>query len=174
MSVNLPQKMLRNVLLIGVVAGLLSACAGEEHGDLAAYVRDVKARPPAKIDPLPKLEPYENYVYIDADLRDPFKPVIVITEAPEDEPPPWEQKSVLEQFPLDTLRMVGSLERQGSIWGVLRHTEGQIYRVKAGDRLGKNYGEIKEITHSEILLVEQVQDAGGKWVERDAKLILNE
>lgn len=175
MSVKLQLRMLRNLLPIGLAA-LLSACAGEEHGDLAAYVREVKARPPGKIEPLPKVEPYANYVYKDADLRDPFKAVVAIAEQI-DEPPPEETlkpPEPLEAFPLDTLRMVGSLERQGAIWAIVRHTEGQIYRVKVGNRMGKNFGEIREITHSEILLVETVQDGAGKWIQRDAKLVLNE
>lgn len=154
---------------------MLAACDGDKHGDLAAYVREVKARAPGKIAPLPKLEPYENYVYLDADLRDPFKPIPGIEPvAQEEAPPPRSQDELLEQYPLDSLRMVGSLEKRGITWGVIKTTDGLVHRVKVGDHMGKNFGEIKEITNAEILLVELIRGPNGNWVERDAKLILNE
>ena len=49
-----------------------------------------------------------------------------------------------------------------------------LYQVRAGNYLGQNYGKITKVGETDVTLREIVQDAGGEWIERVAKLQLQE
>jgi type IV pilus assembly protein PilP len=52
--------------------------------------------------------------------------------------------------------------------------ERSVYRVRAGQRLGQNFGQVTRVTPVAVEIREMVQDAGGDWVERISKLELQE
>lgn len=83
------------------------------------------------------------------------------------------RKEPLEAYPLDSMTMVGSVDRDGRRHALLR-VDQLLYQVKAGDYLGQNYGRITKIGETEIALREIVQDAAGEWIERTATLQLQE
>ena len=83
------------------------------------------------------------------------------------------RKEPLEAYPLDSMSMVGSLNKQGMPYALLR-VEGLLYQVKAGDYLGQNYGRILKVSETELVLREVVQDAAGEWIERNTSLQLIE
>ena len=70
--------------------------------------------------------------------------------------------------------MVGTLERDGSSWALVRMSDSTIHRVKPGNFAGENHGKIVNITESEIELTEIVEDGLGGWMERQAALALSE
>ncbi len=82
------------------------------------------------------------------------------------------RKEPLEAFPLDSMKMVGSV-RKGGQYAILK-VDNLLYQVKVGDHLGQNYGKIMKITETEISLREIVQDAAGEWIERPTALQLQE
>ena len=156
----------------------LVSCSGDKLNDLKQYVSEVKARPGSGVAPLPEAKPYEKFIYLDADLRDPFKPVVRAqassTITNQLMPNMSRDKEVLEEFPLDTLRMVGSLDKDNAKWAILKTTEGFIYRVKVGSHIGKNFGKITGISDTEIQIVEIVPDGFGGWMEREASLVIED
>ncbi|MFZ2298206.1 MAG: pilus assembly protein PilP, partial [Aquabacterium sp.] len=83
------------------------------------------------------------------------------------------RKEPLEAFPLDAMSMVGSVNRKGAPYALLK-VDDLLYQVKVGDYLGQNYGRILQITETEITLREIVQDAAGEWIERPTTLQLQE
>lgn len=83
------------------------------------------------------------------------------------------RREPLEAFPLEEIRMVGSLNRGGQVLALIT-ADKLLYQVKVGDRMGQNYGRITGISESRIELRELVQDAAGEWVERSAGLELQE
>jgi type IV pilus assembly protein PilP len=83
------------------------------------------------------------------------------------------RKDPLESYPMDSMSMVGSVNRQGRPFALLR-VDNLLYQVKVGDYLGQNYGKITKITETEIALREIVQDAAGEWIERTGTLQLQE
>jgi type IV pilus assembly protein PilP len=83
------------------------------------------------------------------------------------------RKEPLEAFPLDSMSMVGSVNREGRQFGLLK-VDSLLYHVKVGDHVGQNYGRITAITETDIGLREIVQDAAGEWVERNTNLQLQE
>ena len=83
------------------------------------------------------------------------------------------RKEPLEAFPLDSMAMVGSLNKSGAPTALIK-VDNLIYQVKVGNYLGQNYGKVVRITESSIQLREIAQDATGDWVERFASLDLQE
>jgi type IV pilus assembly protein PilQ len=49
-----------------------------------------------------------------------------------------------------------------------------VYQAKLGGYIGQNFGLIVKISEAEVQIKETVQDAAGDWVEREAKLELQE
>jgi type IV pilus assembly protein PilP len=47
-----------------------------------------------------------------------------------------------------------------------------VYQVRAGQRIGPNFGTVTRVEDDAINIREVVQDAAGEWVERMAKLEL--
>lgn len=158
----------------------LSGCSGDGMRDLRAYVAEVRERPHAPIQPIPEIAQIETFTYVGADRRDPFSPVVDDRQrqkvAPSSGPVPdfLRPKEELEQFPLDSLRMVGSVEQEGEMWGLVRSTDKVIHRVKAGNYLGQNHGQISRVTEEAIELTEIVSDGQGGYRERVASLDLAE
>jgi type IV pilus assembly protein PilP len=83
------------------------------------------------------------------------------------------RKEPLEAYPLDAMAMVGSVERGGRRYALMK-VDKLLYQVKAGDYLGQNYGKITKISETDIVLREIVQDAAGEWIERPTTLELQE
>ena len=89
------------------------------------------------------------------------------------EPELARRKQPLEAFPLDTMTMVGSLNRAGELVALVK-VDKLLYQVKAGSYLGQNFGRVTRITETEVVLREIVQDSAGEWTERPAALQLVE
>ena len=154
-----------------IVIGL-SACGGEENSDLRAYIQEVKARKAGKIEPIPKPQQTPSYIYLEAELRDPFTPIIrvVSTAQPVQTPPPMSphEPYPLEQYPLNSLKMVGSLEQGGVRWALIKTQDGTLLRTKKNEYMGQDNGKIVRITETEVELQEIVDDGLGGWVKRQA------
>jgi type IV pilus assembly protein PilP len=155
----------------------LAGCSGDNLDDLRNYVQEVKAKPKGVIEPLPQIRPQETYAYSAADLRDPFS-------APQKEAPPPtvdkftpdinRQKELLEEYPLDALKMVGTVKNNNETWSLVRAPDGIIYRVRPNNYIGQNYGKIVSISEESIELIETIEDGQGGWLERPASLVLSE
>jgi type IV pilus assembly protein PilP len=164
--------------LILAAALAVGGCADDTMKDLKAYVEEVKARPGGPIKPVPEFKPAETYTYAPADRRSPF----VVQEAETEQtqavagtgprPDPNRRREELEQFPLDTLRMVGILEQNNEIWGLVQSKEKTIYRVQPDNYMGQNHGKINRITEEQIELTELIPDGIGGYIERRATLAL--
>lgn len=159
---------------------LIGGCGGDGMSELEAYAQSVKARPPGPIVPLPEIKPIETFVYVPGERRDPFTPdAEAMPPEPviEDNglaPNPNRRKEELENVPLDSLRMVGTLDQDAIRWGLIRTKEGIIHRVKVGNYLGMNNGQITNIGEDAIQLTEIVSDAPGQWRERPATVSLTQ
>jgi len=172
--------MMRARILI-VFAGLtLAACGGEEHQDLRAWVKEQDNMPRPRIEPLPEVKPYEPFAYTaDKDgLVDPFKPRQI--EAPKQaagggiRPDLNRPREPLEAYPLENLRMVGTLAQQKQVFALIKTPDSNLFRVKQGNYLGQNFGLITEINEATVKLKEIVQDSAGDWIERVSSLQLQD
>lgn len=169
---------MRSGYLVLVVL-VLSGCGGAEYQDLRDFVKNSGADMRGKIDPPPEVKPYEFFAYNnDTNLPNPFKPRKQDLRsgggAGLNQPDMNRPKEALEEFPLESLKMVGYLYQNKVGWAVIRATDNKLYRVKAGNYIGLNYGLITEVTDSSVMIKESVQDSSGDWSERDSSLQLME
>lgn len=171
----------RGAIMACLAALLLTGCA-EDMSDLRQFVKQVKQRPGGKIEPLPDFEPYQGFTYDSAALRNPFQPRSAFASDEEEEEesgsglkPDFDRtKEPLEQYPLDSLKMVGTLSRDGQRRGLVRDPNGIIHRVVPGNYLGQNHGRIVSVDPGNIEVVEIVRDGQDGWMEREASLALSE
>jgi type IV pilus assembly protein PilP len=172
---------------VGAMVSLLGGCVSQDFSDLEAYTQDVLARPGGRIEPIPEIKPYEAYAYQAAQKgeRDPFRLFYQKDEAkladtdagltPEMERElRYRNREELEQFELDSLRMVGTLEDPGQTWAIIRDPGGIVHRVREGNYLGRNVGKITNIYEDRVELREIYQDGQGRWQERAASIALAE
>ncbi len=165
---------LTRTLTVLVVAGFALGACGGDMDDLDQYINSVKAKPGGRIDPLPEITPYEVFTYVaDAEgLRSPFVPdspqAAAGIAAGGTRPDPERSREFLEQFPLDTLRMVGTLQLGETQFGLIQTSDGLIHRVIPGNYMGQNDGRIVVVSESEIELVEIISDGIGGYLEREA------
>lgn len=170
-----------------VFAIMLNGCGNKEMAELKRYTKSTLAKPGRPVEPLPPIKPFVRYLYTaeKEGLRDPFEPFFFgisggeASETLEDNGQDrytqeilTHNKEELEYFELDSLRMVGTLEESGKLWGIIKDQDGLIYKVSKGNYMGRNFGKVNTINEGEIRLREIIQGPNGKWAERTAKLSL--
>jgi type IV pilus assembly protein PilP len=170
--------MKRHVIILAFTAFALASCGGEQYSDLRQFVKDSDNLPRGRIPPLPDVKPYEPFSYDAYDLVDPFKPRKI--EPPKSaagggiQPDLTRRKEPLEAYPIENLRMVGTLQQGKANFALVKSPDNNLFRVQVGNYLGQNFGLITDINESTIKLKEIVQDSGGDWTERISTLTLVE
>ena len=163
---------------IALVAAVLATVAGcsSDLDDLQARITEVKSRPGGRIEPLPEVKPYETFSYAATSLRSPFVQGMPATAmAPGALRPDFNRpREFLEQFSLDTLRMVGTLRMNGRTYGLIQTQDGLVHRVLPGNRVGQSDGRITAVEEGKISLIEIVTDGTGGFIERPAAIALSE
>lgn len=156
------------VLMIGLLAG----CGGGTYQDLDEFMAATKARPAGHIAPIPAFKAYKAFTYSATSMRSPFEKPIEVSEitrlrmASNVKPDLNRTKEFLEQFNLDSMDMVGSLEQSGVLWALMQDENGGVHRIKEGNYIGRNHGRIVEATESYISVIEIVPNGVDGWIER--------
>lgn len=165
---------------------LLCGCAEQSFQDLEQFVAATKAASPGKDpEPLPKIEPYQPFIYTAQALKDPFEPSAFVQQPIEEaeavadsgiRPDMDRPREELEKYALGSLQMVGTFRAQqnGTLWALIRAPDGIVHRVKEGNYMGRDYGRIDRITEQRIELTEIVPDGRKGWMERENSLLLRE
>lgn len=161
----------RTGIALALLAGLVAGCGGGID-ELKADIEKAKQRPGGRIEPLPEVKPYESFTYTASDQRSPFLPSLVGEDSAGPRPDDTRPREYLEQFSLDTLKMVGTLKFGRGSYGLVQTRDGLIHRVLPGNHLGQNEGRVLSVTDSKISLVELVPDGLGGYIERPAALAL--
>lgn len=171
-----------------IVLGILlissiSAC-NQGLGDLQQFVNKTKAKPPGRVEPIPAFVPYQNFEYTVQNLREPFLVVDFGRPEPTEEtisdtatgprPDIDRVREPLEDFPLDTLRFKGTVDKDDTKWGLIFAPDNTIHRVLEGNYMGQNHGRIIALTDGDIEITEIVPDGLGNYIERSAALALIE
>lgn len=166
----------RYLVLIGFLA--VAGC-GEPYSDLKEFVKDSDNLPRGRIPPLPEVKPYEPFTYDAYDLVDPFRPRKItppkaVAGTGGLQPDFNRRKEPLEAYPLESLKMVGTLQQKKVMHALVRTPDNNLYRVRAGNYLGQNFGRITDINESVVMLKEIVQDSTGSWEEKEQALQLQD
>ena len=164
---------MKRLLLLAACATFLSACGGG-NAEMQERVAEIKKRPGGRIEPLPEIKPYETYNYDPAGIRSPFEPGDSGAGSTGGiRPDSSRTREFLEQYSLDTLRMVGTLRQGGRVFGLVQTKDGLVHRVAVGNYLGQADGRISAITEAKISLTEIVPDGLGGFIERPASVGLS-
>jgi type IV pilus assembly protein PilP len=157
----------------------LGGCGSREFEDLNRFVEESKQGLRGRVEPLPEIRQFEPFAYDAFDLSDPFQPrqLNVAGQGPSGGLTPDEsrRKETLEAFPLEGLKMVGTLERKRVRYALIRTPDKNLFKAKVGNYMGQNFGIITAISETTMSLKEVIQDpASGGWNERPASLQLLE
>ncbi len=164
------------VTTMAVALLVLAGCSGRD-GELEEYIAATKKETGGDVAPLPEVRPYQSFAYEAQSMRSPFMPGSPGGNGGAGasvRPDSKRNREFLEQFSLDTLRMVGTLKLGGQSYGLVKTKDGLVHRVLPGNHLGQSEGKILAIDPSKISLVEIVPDGLGGYMERPASLALNE
>ena len=168
--------------MLMLVAVGLTAC-GSNESEISTWMAEQRAQSRPKVTPISEPKKCIPQEYLGADAMDPFN-VQKLTQALKRDsaspgnmaiiaPEMARRKEPLEMMPLDSMAMVGSMQKGGVPVALLR-IDNLLYQVKVGNYLGQNFGRIMKITETEVQLREVVQDSSGDWIERPASLQLQE
>jgi type IV pilus assembly protein PilP len=152
---------------------LLAGCTSSTR-EVEAWVAEVKARPAPPLDPLPVMKQFETFEYAAQNMRDPFSAPVPDKGGGPGGPDPNRRKEALEAYPLDSLDMVGTIGAGGGLLGLVMAPDRVTYRVRPGNYLGQNDGKITAVYDDRIEIVELVPDGAGGWLERQAKIALED
>ena len=173
MSQTNPSPLRALAVLLAVLS--IGACSQQESPQ--QWVAREKAKKGAPLQALPVVKTFEVFLYKDQDLRDPFGPSLEEqNEANNSGPHPDQNRprEALEAYPLDGLKMSGTLGAGKGTEGLVRDPDGVVHRVHVGNYLGQNYGRIISIGEDRIDLVELVTNGAGGWMERQASIALGD
>jgi type IV pilus assembly protein PilP len=178
-----PMAWIGRVLAVASVTLLLAGCVAGQLGELQQWMAQQRSTVKPRVEPITEPTRFVPQTYDSAAAVSPFSPdklaLLLSAAASSGAPSPLltaelrRRREPLEDTPLDTIAMVGLLDKQGRKVALLR-VGGLLYQVRVGNYLGQNYGRITGISETEITLREIVQDAAGEWIERPASLLLQE
>jgi len=176
--------MSRRYLLAFAAGAVLGGCGASGQDELQQWMTDQRAATKPVVAPIPEPKKFTPQAYTQEGVTDPFSN-IKLPQALKREsaqatsnaalvaPELARRKEPLEAYPLDSMKMVGSLIKEGQPVALLK-VDNLLYQVKPGNYLGQNYGKIVKVSETEVTLREIVQDAAGEWTERTATLQLQE
>jgi type IV pilus assembly protein PilP len=171
---------LRTTAALGVCAALLAGCSADQD-ELRAWMEQQKREVKPNVGPLQPPKKFDPAPYTSAQAVDPFSSQKLTVALKQEARQPNSllstelnrRKEPLEAYPLDSMTMVGSVDKGGQPFAILK-VDNLLYQVKVGDYLGQNYGRVTKIAETEVDLREIVQDASGEWIERPVALQLQE
>jgi Tfp pilus assembly protein PilP len=162
------------MLALGACGRGITSTPGDAP-NLRKWVADVRARPAPPLDPLPVMQQFETFEYAAQDLRDPFSDAWSNPEGGGGlRPDPNRPKEPLEQFPLDSLDMVGTIGQGSGLLALVMAPDKVTHRIRPGAYLGQNDGRVVGVYEDRIELVELVPDGAGGWLERPASIALED
>lgn len=170
------------LLLRGIVIAMLGLALGactQENGleDLEQFINKTRMEK-GQVEPLPQFKHHETFSYAAGEERDPFRnwqtDALAELDREQDNngprPDARRPREVLEEFPLDALKLRGTLRMAGTPWALIEAPDGIVYKVRPGNHMGKNFGEIKRIDENTVVLNEIVSNGLGGWRNRETTL----
>jgi type IV pilus assembly protein PilP len=158
---------------------LLAGCGDSDVREVRDWMEQVRRDTRPAVKPLPEPKDFLPYAYGAKEAVDPFDPNKLLGELARaaatsnnpNQPDMQRPRELLETFPLDTMQMVGMMEKGGTRFALLQ-IERSLYHVKAGQRIGQNFGVVTHVGEDGVDIREVVQDAAGEWTQRMTKLEL--
>lgn len=155
-----------------VLLALAAGCSSKD-ADLRRFIETTKQQDAEGVEPLPEIQVPETFVYSAQGMRSPFMPGgSGEASAQGVRPNSNRSREHLEQYSLDTLKMVGTVTIGGRNYALVQARDGIVHRVLPGNHMGQYEGRIVSVEPSRINLIEIVPDGLGGFMERPATLQL--
>jgi type IV pilus assembly protein PilP len=170
----------RTALVVALLSSLLG-CADNENQEIKQWMDDTRREAKVQIPKVSEPKKFIPFAYGGRNQVDPYNPsklALALAKMQSKsgssfKPDLDRRREPLESYPLDNLKMVGTLQKPGLSYAILQ-ADKMIFQAKVGNYVGQNFGMITKITDTEVMLKEIIQDGAGDWVEREAKLELQE
>src|SRR6185369_2693312 len=143
--------MIAKTAAAAVCMTFLVACGSSGQEELHAWMNEQRAQTRPKVQPIPEPKKFTPQAYTQEAATDPFSHQ-KLTQALKREsaqttsnaalvaPELARRKEPLESFPLDTMKMVGSMVKEGRPVALVR-IDSLLYQVRPGNYLGQNFGK---------------------------------
>ncbi|MDB5798448.1 MAG: pilus assembly protein PilP [Paucimonas sp.] len=172
---------LRRLCALLAPLALLSACGDSGEVEVRQWMAETRSQTRLAVPKLTEPKKFTPFIYSEKNEIDPFNPVKLhvalarqqSSSASKLKPNLDRRREALEAYPLDGLKMVGTLQARDMRYALIE-VDKMVHQVKLGNYMGQNFGIVTAVTDNQVELKEVVQDAGGEWVERKAKLELQE
>lgn len=150
--------------LVIVIAVTVSVAGCTERESVQAFVRNAQVTsqgiPPAPPSPVNEPATYDAF-----HLRDPF----AVPRRPGVRREEDRQREPLEAYSLETLSMIGTLQRYRKVHALVRTPDNRVFQVGVGSRMGQHLGRVTAIRESAITLMEWVPGSE----EKSREVVLN-
>ena len=165
------------LLILSATVLSMTGCT-DRIGMAEQAMTDIRNQPAQPIEPPPKAELVEDFVYSASTQRSPFlPPSLVNVQGPATSidgvrPDITRVKEPLEQYELSQLVFRGVvISPEGQQYALVQRPDGSVASVRVGNYLGLNEGRIVEITPTQINLIEIVPDSRAGFVEKPQSLV---
>jgi len=172
---------IKSIVVLFLILPLLSSCEFIEifnkEDDLTDFIASVKAGPKRRIEPDPTIPNYEPHSYVRYDRNSPFQPLkneVAIKQDPNCKVSNLGEKTFMQEYSLTSFKYVGLFlnsekdmvnSDKSKSYGLIKiGGRDDIFKIKKGDIIGENYGEVKEIYSNAIEVVEKISDGMGGYV----------
>ena len=174
----------RVIILVSLPLLGMAGCMSDGNEELEQLMTEQRNQTKAQVTPIPAPKKFVPQEYVPDPGADPFGSGRLLQAFRKESgkatanaalvaPELSRRKEPLESMPLDSIKMVGSLNKGGQLVAIVK-VDNLLHQVRAGNYLGPNYGRIMKVSETELVLREIVQDAAGEWIERAATLQLQE
>lgn len=163
---------MRAIAITLAMAFSLSGCEDASHTDIKQWMAETAGNMKAGVPPLPELKAFPAVSYDGSSQSDPFSAARIEPERKNsgaNKPDLDRPREQLESYPTESIKFLGLVDKASN---GKRHAvvlaDGVLFQVTKGNYMGQNFGRIVDITKSEIVLKELMQDPSGEtgdWVE---------
>src|SRR5680860_290446 len=136
-----------------MVSLLIIGCNEVDYSDLDEFIKSSGNGLRGQVDPVSGVIPHKHFTYNAFEISSPFIPRqngLVKNENSGLQPDLERRREALENFALESLKMVGSLHQNEKVFALINSPDGILHRVSIGNYLGKDFGQIAGISESEI------------------------
>ncbi|MCL9775581.1 pilus assembly protein PilP [Vibrio methylphosphonaticus] len=156
--------------------GLLGCQANDDS--LADFVAKTEAEIVIEVAQLQPRYSFDAVPFTYAKQGTPFDlPKLAQAQRPANNQACWQPKTRgkgnLEQYRLEELTLKGVMSKGKGLTGLLQLPNRQLVKVTAGQYIGENNGQIKQVTSEGLIINETLSDGLGCWFQRQVKLALN-
>lgn len=133
-------------LLFTAFLGLAGCGKNDANKAVADFMKQARTEIPTPKAPEPLSAEDFTTTFQTVETRDPFTSLETMSNSKK------YPNSILQQYTLESLRLIGVLEHGAKKWAVITAPDEKIYRITVGTRIGKQQSLVTKITPNTVFL----------------------